>query len=158
MSVRKTLITLSLILLSQTLFATFPRGCEVRGFGFDSDYLILNDSGSQSFYLIQNRSNLQIILQRHEAPDVFMAPPLNATLDPAHWGAFASDVENLHFQCFTQDNENPVKIDCREALDVCQYPRAKFALSNMGNYWVSINKPQTQVINEAANEGIYLRW
>lgn len=137
---------------------SYPHGCEVTGFGFSQNYLVVNDTGAQAFYLIQNRGTAQVELQRYETRDVFMSPPLTAKINPSNWAAFASDVENLHFQCFVNENNSSVKIDCRDVLDVCQYPRVKFALSNMGNYWVSINKIQSQVINEATNKGIYLRW
>ncbi|KTD20277.1 Enhanced entry protein EnhB [Legionella lansingensis] len=136
----------------------FPHGCEVSGFGFNDNHLIVNDNGQQSFYLIQNRSSQPIELQRIETRDVFMSPSLTAKLEPLNWAAFASDIENLHFQCFVKENEAVKTIDCRDVLDVCQYPRVKFALSNMGNYWVSTNKPQKDVINEAIKKGIYLRW
>ncbi|MDI9819446.1 MULTISPECIES: enhanced entry protein EnhB [unclassified Legionella] len=136
----------------------FPHGCEVTGFGFSEEYLIVNDSGQQAFYLIQNRSNKQVELQRIETREVFMSPSLTAKLDPLNWAAFASDVENLHFQCFSKESEEIKKINCRDVLEVCQYPRVKFALSNMGNYWVSTNKTQDNVINEAIRKGIYLRW
>lgn len=160
MSFSKTimLIVTTFFFSSMAAANSFPHGCEVTGFGFSENYLILNDSGNQSFYLIQNRGTAQVELQRYDTQEVFMSPPLTAKIDPANWAAFASDVENLHFQCFTNENGNTIKIDCRDTLDVCQYPRVKFALSNMGNYWVSANKTQGQVVNEAASKGIYLRW
>lgn len=136
----------------------FPHGCEVTGFGFSQNYLVVNENGNQAFYLIQNRGSTTVELQRFETREVFMSPPLTAKIEPANWAAFASDVENLHFQCFIKENDSSVKVDCRDVLDVCQYPRVKFALSNMGNYWVSTNKTQSQVINEAVNKGIHLRW
>lgn len=150
----------------------FPHGCEVTGFGFSQDRLVVNDNGQQAFYLIQNRSNVQIELQRFETREVFMSPSLTVKLDPSSWAAFASDIANLNFQCFSRKQEsttgnennnqnasaNATQIDCRTVLDICQYPRVKFALSNMGNYWVSTNKTQQDVINEATRKGIYLRW
>ncbi|ASQ45981.1 hypothetical protein clem_07130 [Legionella clemsonensis] len=136
----------------------FPHGCEVRGFGFSDHHLILNETGEQSFYLIQNRSSKPIELQRIETREVFMSPSLTAKLDPLNWAAFASDVENLHFQCFVKEEETIKTLDCRDVLEVCQYPRVKFALSNMGNYWVSTNKSQNEVITDATKKGIYLRW
>lgn len=136
----------------------FPHGCEVKGFDYKENNLIINQTGDQSFYLVQNRSNQPIELQRFEAQEVFMSPPLKAKLEPSNWAAFASDVANFNFQCFINENDANKQVNCSEVLDVCQYPRVKFALSNMGNYWVSINKPQSQVINESASKGIYLRW
>lgn len=136
----------------------FPHGCEVSGYGYNENYLILNDNGSQTFFLIQNRSDKPIEMQRIETREVFMSPSLTAKIAPSNWAAFASDVENLHFQCFYKVEENVTPVDCRSVLDVCQYPRVKFALSNMGNYWVSTNKSQNEVITEATQKGIYLRW
>lgn len=136
----------------------FPHGCEVKGFGFDQHYLIVNDSGEQSFYLIQNRSNYPIELHRVENQNGFMSPSLATKLDSQQWGAFASDIQNFHFQCLAKETEPAQIINCREVLEICQYPRVKFALSNMGNYWVATNKQQAEVINEATKKGIYLRW
>ena len=136
----------------------FPHGCEVTGFGFSENYLVVNETGEQTFYLIQNRGSIPVELQRFEAREVFMSPPLATKIDPSNWAAFASDVEHLHFQCFVKENDSNVKVNCQDVLEVCQYPRVKFALSNMGNYWVSTNKTQSQVINEAAGKGIFLHW
>ena len=137
---------------------TFPRGCEVTGFTYNANHVIFNNTGKQSFYLIQNRSNKKVELQRFETRDVFMSPPLIAKIDPFNWAAFASDVENFHFQCLITENETTYQTDCRDVLEICQYPRVKFALSNMGNYWVSSNKTQGQVITDATTKGIYLKW
>lgn len=169
MSFCKTIISLVMITISfSKVYASasaptpFPHGCEVSGFGFNDSHLIVNDNGQQSFYLIQNRSSQPVELQRIESREVFMTPALTAKLDPLNWAAFASDIENLHFQCFvrvTEDEKETLQtLDCRDVLDVCQYPRVKFALSNMGNYWVSTNKTQSDVITEATKKGIYLRW
>ena len=150
---------------------TFPRGCEVRGFSYDGRFLVLNETGEQSLYLIQNRYYKTIELRRLENPNVFMSPPLIARLDQENWAAFASDIKELNFECFIAKPKIEVdkadvasikppleQIDCREVLDVCQYPRVKFALSNMGNYWVSTNKKQSEIIHDAAGKGILLRW
>lgn len=138
----------------------FPNGCEVKGFGFSQNYLVLNDNGSQAFYLIQNHGDKAIELERYETREVFMSPSLRSKIDSAKWSAFASDIENQHFQCLLPqpDDQPALQVDCREYIDVCQYPRVKFALSNMGNYWVSTNKSQSEVINEAVKKGIYLHW
>ncbi|QRN03953.1 enhanced entry protein EnhB [Legionella sp. MW5194] len=157
---RCTFTVLATCLLMNTVShaEAFPHGCEVSGFGYSNYHLIVNETGDQAFYLIQNRSDRTIELQRIETREVFMSPPLTAKLEPANWAAFASDIREMHFQCFYTENENTAKVNCRDVLDVCQYPRVKFALSNMGNYWVSTNKSQRQVINDAAAKGIYLRW
>ncbi|KTD63439.1 enhanced entry protein EnhB [Legionella santicrucis] len=156
--INKSLI-LSLILVSSVEAAgPFPRGCEVTGFGYNQNYLILNETGNQSYYLIQNHSDSKIELERLNTEEAFMSPPLHATLDPMNWGAFASDVKNLNFKCYKRNDDNSILVPCQDVLDVCQYPRVKFALSNMGNYWISFNKPQGAIIQESVAKGIYLKW
>lgn len=159
-SCTKLTAAIALSLTCSTLLAAglFPRGCEVSGFGFNDPHLLLNDTGNQTLYLIQNRSNIQIELEHIETHDVFMSPKLETKLGALQWAAFASDVSNMHFKCFTRVEGVETPLNCREVLDVCQYPRVKFALSNMGSYWVSTNKPQSQVIKDATVKGIYLKW
>jgi hypothetical protein len=154
----KSLILPLLLINTAHAASTFPRGCEVKGYGYNQNHLILNESGAQSYYLIQNRSGAKIELERHNTADEFMSPPLQASIEPMNWAAFASDVQNVNFKCYKHIEENTELTDCREVLDVCQYPRARFALSNMGNYWISINKTQQDVIQESVAKGIYLKW
>lgn len=156
--ITNTLILSSLVCTSLNATSIFPRGCEVSGFGYDQNYLILNETGDQSYYLIQNRSEGKIELERHDTADVFMSPPLQASLDSMGWAAFASDVKNVNFKCYKHAEENTALIDCKDVLEVCQYPRVRFALSNMGNYWISINKTQADVIQDSVAKGIYLKW
>ncbi|PJD91397.1 MAG: enhanced entry protein EnhB [Legionella sp.] len=139
----------------------FPRGCESSDFAFQKNFLVLNQFGKQSFYLIQNHSNQAIELEHYETkPDAFMSPKLEAKLGPSHWSAFASDIPHLYFQCFVrqQDGDTRVEINCSDVLDVCKYPRVKFALSNQGNYWVSTDKVRQQVLTDATAKGIFLHW
>lgn len=145
--------------LSPLFASNFPRGCEASGFGYNNNYLILNPDGQQTFYLLQNRSNTTIQLQHHETRDVFMSPKLESNLASTYWAAFASDEKNTYFQCsINHQDGTQTMVNCNDVLDVCRYPRARFALSNMGNYWVSTNKPQNMVIKEAVAKGIYLKW
>jgi len=154
-----TTLTLTLLTNLSCAHAIFPRGCEVSGFGFQSLYVTLNDTGSQTFFLIQNHSNLNIELERITTKDAFMTPRLQAKINANQWAAFASNVSNTHFKCFIRDREDIITpVTCGSVLEVCQYPRVRYALSNMGTYWVSTNKPQQQVIKEATAKGIYLKW
>ena len=154
------LACIGLLSLSVTALhaSSFPRGCDVSGFGYNGRYLALNSEGSQTFFLIQNRTNQPIQLQRHETRDVFMSPKMETNLAANYWAAFASDEQGMNFQCASQHGETTSAINCSDVLDVCRYPRARFALSNMGNYWVSTNKTQDLVIKEAVAKGIYLKW
>lgn len=143
--------------------SNFPRGCEASGFVFYRNFLVVNEHGNQSFYLIQNHATQTVELEHFETKaDTFMSPKLEAKLAPTHWSAFASDVEQLYFRCFlpAKDDQktNRVSVNCADFLSVCQYPRVKFALSNQGSYWVSTDKVQSQVIKDATSKGIFLHW
>ena len=110
--------------------ALFPRGCEVSGFAFRQQFLIINEHGNQTFYLMQNHANHIVELEHVETrADAFMSP-----------------------------KDERIKVDCADYLDICQYPRVKFALSNQGSYWVSTNKSRQQVIHDATTKGIFLHW
>ena len=156
--IAKSLVFSSIIINSLQATSVFPRGCEVSGFGYEQNYLILNETGNQAYYLIQNRSENKIELERHDNAEAFMSPPLQASIDPMNWAAFASDVKNVNFKCYKHIDENTSLVDCRDVLEICQYPRVRFALSNMGNYWISINKMQADVIQDSVAKGIYLKW
>lgn len=139
--------------------AHFPRGCEASGFVFYKNFLVLNEHGNQAFYLIQNNGDQTIEFEHFEIKtDAFMSPKLEAKVAPSHWAAFAADVAELYFRCYLSENEKRVPVNCANFLNVCQYPRVRFALSNQGSYWVSTDKAQAQVISDASAKGIFLRW
>lgn len=145
-----------LIYASQCI--AFPKGCEENGYGYHDPYVLFNDTGNQTYFLVKNHSGSTIRLERVETEDRFMSPKLPCKLDASNWSAFASDIPDVHFQCFNIEGAEPTRVNCREVLTICQYPRVKFALSNMGSYWVSMNKSQKQVIRESIKKGILLRW
>ena len=141
------------------LSSNFPRGCEASGFVFYKNFLVLNEHGNQTFYLIQNHSDQTVEFEHFETKtDAFMSPKLEAKVAPSHWSAFASDVAQLYFRCYLSQNEKRVPVNCANFLNVCQYPRVRFALSNQGSYWVSTDKEQAQVIKDASAKGIFLHW
>ncbi len=97
----KIIISLVTILASFLVEAhsPFPRGCEVTGFNYLDYFLILNERGGQTFYLIQNHSSKPITIEHQEIKDVFMSPKLHSQLDSLNWSAFASDEQNFYFKC-----------------------------------------------------------
>lgn len=66
---------------------SLPKGCEHKGYEFNDPFLILNQTGEQTFYLIENISDNKIELQKHETDDVFMSPPLIAILEKKTLGS-----------------------------------------------------------------------
>lgn len=139
--------------------SNYPNGCKLtQDFGHSGDEVLFNATGKQAFYLIRNNSHNSIELKRNETRDVFMSPPLIAVIHPGHSAAFASDTANVRFSCYKQGKDQTELTNCQTVLDICHYPFAKFAASNMGTYWVSTNKPQASIIQDSVAKGIYLRW
>jgi hypothetical protein len=151
---------LCLLTMTAKYSHAFPRGCELRGYGNDGEQIVLNQTGAQTYYLMENTSAERIQVQRVETHGTFISPALAIRLEPKNWAAFASNIENFHFQCMQLDAENNAAnlIPCSSVLSVCQYPRVRFARTNLGNYWVAYNKSQESVIHETAAKGIYLKW
>ncbi len=158
---KKIFTTIILFGLVGQVFAAggFPRGCESSGFAFQDQYITFNDTGRQMYFLVQNRSGLNLELERISTTPAFMTPKLQTKIASGEWAAFASDLDSTHFKCGVRNQDNEIApVRCVDVLAVCQYPRVRFALSNMGTYWVSTNKPLTQVIQDSTKKGIYLKW
>lgn len=151
---------LTLVVPSFVSAATiFPHGCESTDFQFHQGNLILNPQGEQRLFMIYNHTLSQLEIKRFLSEDEFMMANFLVYLGAGNWSAFASNITNLQFECSSKTEDGATtKVDCAQFLDVCVYPRAKFAVSNMGNYWVSANKQQQDVVNDAATKGIYLHW
>ena len=137
---------------------SFPRGCEATGYYYQEKRIILNDDGKQKLYFFHNISKDMIEIERHETRDVFMSPTLKVKLQPGRWAAFASDIKQINFKCFINKDEQRIPFECSDVIDVCQYPRVKFALSNMGNYWADGDKSLRQIMQTCNKKGILLRW
>jgi hypothetical protein len=158
--IKNKIILTCLALGLQTNSWAFPKGCEVSGFAFQQNHLVLNDQNNQTLFLIENTGQHPIEFEHIETQaESFMTPKLESKIAPSQWSAFSSDISNFYFKCITtQDDGSKRQVNCQEVLSVCQYPRAQFPLSNKGSYWVSTNKELSQVIKEAAAKGIYLKW
>lgn len=156
----KSQFILSILLASTGANAevSFPRGCESIGFHYSNDLLVLNEQGHQTLYMIRNKSNHRVHLQYKEVKPVFMSPGWRTELKAQRWAAFASNETEMNFQCSIINRREIFIIPCKQVLDVCQYSRAKFAGSNMGNYWVAENKSLKGAIRASIKSGILLRW
>jgi len=137
---------------------SFPKGCEASGFQYDGLELVLNEEGKQTLYFIKNNDRQGITLKYREDKAVFMSAGWQTDVSPRRWAAFAADEKNMHFQCIARGRHQQEQVDCKQVLELCQYPRVKFAGSNMGNYWVSENKSLRQTMRAAIKKGILLRW
>lgn len=143
----------------------FPRGCESVGHQFSQQDLILkpkvaDDAKSpQTLYMLKNTSRQTIIVRNHVNKEMIVAPVWEATIYRNRWAAFATNKAITKFQCQSQSRtKKKIAVNCEEVLDVCQYPRAKFSISNFGTYWVTSNQSLSGAIRQASRKGILLRW
>lgn len=138
----------------------FPRGCQPVGHEFKDGNLVLDqDESKQTLYFIHNNSNRKLHLQNMKDPGAFMTPNWETHVNHNRWVAFATDHKRIIFRCKTLSSRlGDEYTDCENILQVCQYPKAKFALSNLGNYWVSTNKSLNSTVRASIRKGILLRW
>ena len=136
----------------------FPKVCETIGYEFAGDKLVLNQQGDQTIYFLQNISAAIIEIEHKESTPDFMAVGWQAKLNYKKWASFAVQEKNMNFRCHIVEKGKRSLTDCQQVLRLCQYPRVKFALSNQGTYWISINKSLRKAMSNAINKGILLRW
>lgn len=137
----------------------FPRGCEPSGFTFREGKLVLNQDtaqATQTLYFLHNISDNATHLHFIKDPKAFMNPSWSSDLASDNWSAFATDKDGITFRC-KEKNKAGKKIDCDQILEICQYKNAKFATSNLGNYWIATNTSQKSVMQAASRKGILLK-
>jgi len=161
-----------LVIASLTIFShigysrsnDFPRGCEPKGFEFIGENVKLHhtaqeDAPQQTLYLLHNTSSKRLKIQNKVDKQAIVAPVWNVELNRYRWAAFATNKKEVIFRCknlYRRANESSTS--CQEVIEICQYPRAKFSISNYGTYWVTSNKSLNQTIRKAIKKGILLRW
>lgn len=148
----------SLSLSAAVIAGPFPGGCVSDNYRFDNQYLFLNKFGQQTVFMLQNKANAPIYIERVQTKDAFMTPSFRVSLDSNAWGAFSSESQNLPFACYTVTDESKHYVNCEKYVQLCHYPHAVFAVNNKGNYWISSNKTRTDAIRDAVATGIYLKW
>lgn len=157
----------------------FPRGCKPVGFQFKNGFLVLtpvspqegqspdtvaqtelepSSKKPQSLYFLHNISQQRIQIKGYKLPDqTFSADHFNV-IEPMQWGTFAVDDSMAVLRCDIGSTHESTRINCAETIEVCQYPRAKFAEHNKGTYWVSQSTTLQDAIQASDSNGILLRW
>jgi hypothetical protein len=142
--------------------AKFPRGCQAVGYEFHNGELILTpvrgEPGPlQTLYFMHNKSFSRVQLTAKKMLGQTFSPAYPNVIDPDQWGAFAIDQEQLDFVCSNEYRRGRLE-DCERLLEICQYPRAKFAEHNMGTYWVSNSETLTDSVEQVTTDfGVWLR-
>jgi len=140
----------------------WPRGCKTVGYQFQAGQLILDpqvEDSDQTVYLIGNRSRGRLLVKFKEQEYALIHPNWQTEINYNRFSAFATDEKNIHFTC-QKIHRGKVgdKVDCGETLKICQYPRAKFAEHNLGNYWITHNQSLNQAVRAIIRRGVLLRW
>ncbi len=157
----------SLILFSLNAHSEVERrflpGCTEVGHVFQDGRLALKPlfktSENQGIFFLHNRSEIELTIKLAPTKTTNLYPAWERTLEADHWAAFATNKQNINFSCFHKDNlDANVEIDCKEALEICQYVHAEFGRQNQGNYWVSENLSKIETRDHVIHNGILLRW
>lgn len=140
----------------------FP-GCHEVGHEFVNGRLVLKpvqvEDYDQTLYFVHNLSYDRVKLQYDRDSGSAIYPLWGASLKADRWASFATDKDDLQFQCFSDYSSGfSEPINCDSVIEVCQFPRAKFAEHNRGNYWIPSNKSKYSTRNDAIRYGILLRW
>ncbi len=157
----------------------FPRGCKPVGFQFKNGFLVLTPVSPQEgqssetapqtelesspkipqgLYFLHNISQQRIQLKGYKLPDqIFSADHFNV-IEPMQWGTFAVDDSMAVLRCDIGSTHESTRINCAETIEICQYPRAKFADHNKGTYWVSQSTTLHDAVQASDSNGILLRW
>lgn len=141
---------------------SFLPGCLELGHEFIGGKLVLTpvktEEYDQTLFFIHNTyaDNIRLEYQRTEKTP--LNPLWQAKMHYNRWAVFATDQQGLVFSCYTDYGHSDVtRIDCQSAVEVCQYPRAKFGQNNQGNYWVVNNQSKIGARNAVIRQGILLR-
>lgn len=140
----------------------FPNGCKPVGFSYVDGKLVLTpiftSENVQTIFLFHNRAGHPVRFVSEKMPGQDFVPQYIHSIDPDQWSAFSMSSKHLQFACSSHDGEISSPVSCSETLDVCQYPRAKFADHNSGTYWLKNGATLQEMIQIIVDDGILLRW
>jgi len=154
----------ALLIIAHTAFSEkvkskFYPGCHEVGHRFVDNQLVLEplkvEDYDQTVFFIHNVSSDNLVLRYVPTTRDDIFPLWQTEIDSNRWAAFATDRTGMRFSCSSIYDD--YKINCQQALEVCQYPRAKFAAHNKGNYWLSGNKFKYPTRSEVIHKGVLLR-
>lgn len=133
----------------------FPKGCTAQSYEFKGNNLILNESFSkQSLYLLHNVSDNSFWLNHVMSEDPGASAGWGSKLDIDNWSAIAMDKENFEMNCTILGSGEVKNLDCKEVIKVCKFEKPAFNSEDSGSFWVSENKPLTELLQAIKSRGI----
>ena len=140
----------------------FPNGCKPVGFEYQDGMLVLMPVSEtdqiQTVYLIHNMSHDTVNFISKKMPNQVFAPKYKHSIRPASWSSFSTNEHKIQFICKQGGYSYGQQINCADVLEICQYPRAKFAPHNGGTYWIKKSESRRQAVRSVIRNGVLLRW
>lgn len=141
----------------------FPPGCTPTGFSFKYHVLMLHPHAAgkqQSLFFVHNKTLKSVRLFQMRSGDEPYIMHLNNTIKPNQWGVFSTDEELVKFICALPEKKSKfgTVINCKSALELCEYVNVKFSASTHGNYWSVGSNSRRGAINNVIHQGILLKW
>lgn len=141
----------------------FIKGCQEVGHKFSGGRLVLTpmkvEEYDQTIFFIHNVSMDRIVLKSITTDAAPLYPTWKTKINENRWAAFATDKQGIQFACLSGGyGGGGNEVDCQSAIEVCQFPRAKFGSNNQGNFFVTSNRSKYSARNAAIRYGILLRW
>ena len=136
----------------------FPKGCESIGYEFNNKEVNFLTYQEQALYFIYNPGQKIIKLSSGKSESNIIDLGWCINLKPKRWAAIAINSEDLKMHCELESISTSQLQRCSNAIEICQYPRAKFTLSNQGTYWIAKNDHLKKAMSKAIKRGILLSW
>lgn len=139
----------------------FPIGCVHSGYKFDLYNIILTPSTKeypQTIYFIRNKSNQEIyMLQAHNGHDSYVIH-VDGSIRPLRWSVLAVSEPKLKYICASYDKRKQEHrvLNCKNVLELCEFPRARFGTNHRGTYWLTLNQSRTGAVRVARYHGVLL--
>lgn len=133
----------------------FPEGCIAEGYEFKDNNLVLNGSSSkQSLYLFHNISDKSFWLNHVMSKDPGASAGWASELNADNWSATALGTENFEVNCTILGSGEVKDLNCKDVVKVCKFEEPVFNSEDSGSFWVSENKPLTELLEAIKSRGI----
>jgi hypothetical protein len=133
---------------------SFPDSCKPDGFQFRNNELVLNPGSEQGLYLFYNDSANDVWLNHSVGKDPGASAGWASNLNTGNWSAFAINKDNFALTCSESEPGAVKELSCDKVLKVCKFAKPYFKPEETGSYWVSEDKPLTNVLGEIKSRGI----
>lgn len=133
---------------------SFPESCKPEGFDFGNNDLVLKPGVQQGLYLFYNISENDVWLNHPVGKDPGASAGWASNLNTGNWSAFAINKDNFALTCSESEQGAVRELSCEKVLKVCKFKKPSFKPEETGSYWVSEDKPLSNVLADIKSRGI----